>query len=160
MTLSDLGAIGELVGGIAVIASLVYVGLQIRQSTAASQTATQQAFSKQFSDVSLILADAAVSDVFVRGLEGIESLKQSELVSFIAILSSITRSLESFYFQRTKGDFDPRLFDGWLVQYLDLYAYPGMGEFWAIRRHVFSDEFVAFVDGKIGDHRGKGSYSK
>ena len=33
MNITELGAIGELVGGVAVIASLVYVGLQVRQST-------------------------------------------------------------------------------------------------------------------------------
>ncbi len=33
MDIMELGAIGELVGGVAVIASLVYVGLQVRQNT-------------------------------------------------------------------------------------------------------------------------------
>ncbi len=33
MNIMELGAIGELVGGVAVIGSLIYVGLQVRQST-------------------------------------------------------------------------------------------------------------------------------
>ncbi len=33
MDIMEIGAIGELVGGIAVIASLIYVGLQVRQGT-------------------------------------------------------------------------------------------------------------------------------
>ena len=33
MEIMELGAIGELVGGVAVIASLLYVGLQVRQNT-------------------------------------------------------------------------------------------------------------------------------
>ena len=32
MDIMELGAIGELVGGVAVIGSLIYVGLQVRQS--------------------------------------------------------------------------------------------------------------------------------
>jgi hypothetical protein len=35
MTLQDWGALGELVGGVAIIVSLIYVGLQIRQGTQA-----------------------------------------------------------------------------------------------------------------------------
>ena len=32
MDIMELGAIGEMVGGVAVIASLIYIGLQVRQS--------------------------------------------------------------------------------------------------------------------------------
>ena len=37
MDILELGAAGELVGGVAVVASLVYVGLQIRHNTAATR---------------------------------------------------------------------------------------------------------------------------
>ncbi len=33
MDIMELGAIGELVGGLAVIGSLIYVGIQVRQNT-------------------------------------------------------------------------------------------------------------------------------
>ncbi len=37
MDIMELGAIGELVGGVAVIASLIYVGLQVRHGSRAAQ---------------------------------------------------------------------------------------------------------------------------
>ena len=40
MDIMELGAIGELVGGVAVIASLIYVGLQLRQNTSATRAAS------------------------------------------------------------------------------------------------------------------------
>ncbi len=33
MTIQDLGAIGDLVGGVAVLVTLVYLAMQIRQNT-------------------------------------------------------------------------------------------------------------------------------
>jgi hypothetical protein len=42
MTLSELGGLGELVGAIAVLASLIYVARQIRQNTNATRLATLQ----------------------------------------------------------------------------------------------------------------------
>ena len=42
MNIMELGAIGELVGGLAVIASLVYVGVQVRQNTRAQNIAALQ----------------------------------------------------------------------------------------------------------------------
>ena len=41
MDIMELGAIGELVGGIAVIASLVFVGLQVRHSNRLAQGAAE-----------------------------------------------------------------------------------------------------------------------
>ena len=38
MNIMELGAMGELVGGVAVIASLLYVGLQVRQSVRSTQS--------------------------------------------------------------------------------------------------------------------------
>ena len=37
MEIMELGAIGELVGGVAAIASLIYVGIQVRQSAQATR---------------------------------------------------------------------------------------------------------------------------
>ena len=48
MTLQDWGALGELIGGVAIIVSLIYVGLQVRQSTHATRAATSQAFTDQY----------------------------------------------------------------------------------------------------------------
>ena len=42
MTLSDLGSIGELIGGVAVVVSLIYVALQIRQNTRAIRASSHQ----------------------------------------------------------------------------------------------------------------------
>ena len=61
ITLAELGAIGELLGGLAVIISLVYVGLQIRQSADASRAATSQAFAKQYSDLNKLIANPELS---------------------------------------------------------------------------------------------------
>ncbi|HSG87780.1 MAG TPA: hypothetical protein VLA56_01110 [Pseudomonadales bacterium] len=152
MTLQDLGAIGELVGGVAIIVSLVYVGIQIRQSTNASKAATAQAFSKQYSDLNQMLVTADTRRVFARGMNGLEALPADERVSFMAVLSSISRTLEAFHFQTLKGGLDKELYEGWLTQYLDLLATKGGSDFWAIRRHQYTGRFVEFLDGRISTH--------
>lgn len=43
MTIQELGALGEMIGGIAIILSLIYVGVQIRQNTKATKSATANA---------------------------------------------------------------------------------------------------------------------
>ncbi len=41
MNIMELGAIGELVGGVAVVGSLIYVGFQVRQNTLTMRSHTQ-----------------------------------------------------------------------------------------------------------------------
>ncbi len=47
MDIMELGAIGELVGGVAVIGSLIFVGLQVRQNTRQMQLQTATAVAEQ-----------------------------------------------------------------------------------------------------------------
>ena len=134
MTLSELGSLGELVGGVAIIISLIYVGIQIRQSTSASQVATTQAFSKQFNDVNRMFADAQMRKLFAEGMSGLDRLDAADQVGFMTIMSSISRTLESFYYQQLRGGLDSELFDGWFLQYLDLLANTGPSEFWGVKK--------------------------
>ena len=46
MTLQDLGNIGEFVGAIGVIASLVYLAIQIRQNTRTLRAATYESLAQ------------------------------------------------------------------------------------------------------------------
>jgi hypothetical protein len=158
MTLQDWGALGELVGGVAIIVSLVYVGLQIKQSTAAARAATSQAFSEQYSTIILQITKSGFRDIFWRGKDGLENLKGSEIAAFMALLATIVRFGESFYFQRQEGSIDSRLFDAWLVQTLDLFAQKGPREYWAIRGHQFNPEFVAFFEAKMAASKPKPMY--
>ena len=77
MDIMELGAIGELVGGVAVIASLVYVGLQVRQNTVTMRAASHHAITELFNTVNLSFGQGVgVSRVMRLGLEGKENLDE------------------------------------------------------------------------------------
>ena len=158
MTIQDWGALGELVGGVAIIVSLIYVGLQIRQGTRASRAATSQAFSEQYSSIILQLTKPSLRDIFWRGKDGLENLKESEIVAFMGFLATIVRLGESFYFQRQEGTFDTRIFDAWLLQTMDLFVQKGPREYWALRSHQFNPEFVRFFEEKLAANKPKPMY--
>lgn len=158
MTIQDWGSVGELVGGLAIIISLLYVGLQVRQSTGATRAATNQAFSEQFSSLILRLTRDDVRDIFRRGVAGLRNLQDGEQVAFMALLSAIMRTYETFYFERTEGRFDSKMYDGYLRQLLDLYATEGAQEYWAIRKHQFTDEFGRYLDEQCESYNSRSMY--
>jgi hypothetical protein len=158
VTLQDWGALGELVGGLAIIVSLVYVGLQVKQSTAAARVATSQSFSTQYTETMLQIADPGFRDIWWRGITGLDNLKGSETAAFMAVMGSIVRMWESFYLQKQEGTFEPRIFDSWMIQLLDLFAQQGVREYWAIRKHQFTSEFVEFLDERSAANKPKPMY--
>lgn len=160
MTLQDWGALGELIGGVAIIVSLIYVGLQIRQSTQTSRAATSQAYTSQFiSSVSKLL-EPGFSDIFWRGLPGLHDLHGGERVAFVSYISIVLRMFESFYLQEQDGTFDSRLFGGWSATYFDLFANEGPREVLAIRKHLFNAQFIEFLQNRLASAAPKDMYSK
>ena len=92
MSLSDLANIGQVIGAIAVVISLIYVALQIRQNTSAIRSATAQSVHEHFANWYQSFArDASLAEVGVKGLKDYSTLSEMEkarLVStFMAFLS-------------------------------------------------------------------------
>ena len=153
MTLENLYFVSQIIAALAIIASLIFVGLQVRQSTITSRAAAAQALSKQYSDLNHMLLHSDVREIFARGLDGMGALNTAEKVGFSSVLSAISRTVEAFYYQKGKGTLDSKLFEGWFMQYLDLHGNKGAREFWALRRHQYTNEFVLYLDQRLASGR-------
>ena len=159
MTLIEWGALGELIGGIAIIVSLLYVGTQIKQNTKAARAAASQAFISMHAEITLHISRTKdFRDIYWRGLGGLSALQGSETAAFGAWTIHTFRAWESFYYQWKEGVFEDQLWAGWQRQFGDLFGYPGIQEIWAIRRHQFSDEFCELVDKLIASETSTALY--
>ena len=160
MSIQDWAAIGEMVGAIAVVVSLIYVGVQLRQNTRATRVSTSQAFIQiHGGEADPIVREPAFRDIYWRGLAGASNLQGSELAAFGAWTGSTIRAWESFYFQWKAGAFEDPIWSGWNQQFLDLFGYPGVQEVWTIRRHHFSEEFREFVGRELAGKESKPLYA-
>ena len=79
MTIFELGALGEFVGGIAVIVTLIYLALQIRRHKQAIVSAAVSASVQEFNHLAAMLAaDPELAEVMERGHAQPESLNDIE----------------------------------------------------------------------------------
>ena len=149
-----------MVGAIAIVVSLIYVGVQLRQNTRATRVSTSQAFI-QIHDAAVnpIIQEPAFRDIYWRGLAGVSNLHGSELAAFGAWTGNTIRAWESFYFQWKEHAFGDPMFFGWNHQFLDLFGYPGVQEVWKIRCHHFSNEFREFVGRELAGKESKPLYA-
>ncbi|NIU03573.1 MAG: hypothetical protein GWO40_04635, partial [Gammaproteobacteria bacterium] len=68
MNIMELGAVGELVGGLAVIVSLTYVGLQLRQSNNLAKSTAEIELGRMYMDYARLGAEGKLSSIYARGV--------------------------------------------------------------------------------------------
>ena len=86
MDIMELGAIGELVGGVAVVGSLIYVGLQVRQSNALNRAESVRAFVRDFNTVLMQIKDPGFTDIWRRGCVDFHALTRTEQSQLHSVL--------------------------------------------------------------------------
>ena len=80
-----IGAIGEVVGAAGVIASLLYLAVQIRGDARAKRATTVHQQSEAFrSFLKMIATDDELGSIYLRGLRDFESLDESASVRKVA----------------------------------------------------------------------------
>jgi hypothetical protein len=100
VTLQDLGSLGEFIAAIATLATLIYLALQIRQSTRESQAASRNLVSQSFVDFVLhVSSDFEITKLTRRGLIDPESLDDDETLRFDCIIAALFQSFEAAFAQ-------------------------------------------------------------
>ena len=144
MDLSQLGNLGEFVSGIAVVASLIYVGIQIRQNTRATQAATLQELCR---DMREQFNAPPVVQVALRKMSTDQELEFEERYAWLQYTLNTFRMYENQWFQHKRGMLDDTLFRGYQSHiYLTLDS-PSAKAFWEqTKAAFFHPEFVAHVE--------------
>jgi hypothetical protein len=98
MNWDALGAIGELIGAIAVFVTLVYLAIQLRQNTKALKSATFQNVSSAMACNVEVLATAPnVSPFMLKAQPGLSSLNDEERVRFGGFAMMVDQDRKSWH---------------------------------------------------------------
>ena len=143
-------AVAELVAAFGVLASLVYVGYQIRQNTQAVRSATAQAVHDNYAAWYQGYAnDPVLMKIAVDGLRDYQVLDEVEKAQFIALFMQFLSYSQNAFFQWREGALSPELWAGWELLMMNLVSAPGGRDFWAERGYVFGDAFRSYVEDVI-----------
>ena len=148
MTLEQWALVAQIFSAIAVIASLIFVGVQLRQATSAIRGTSSQAHSALYTDLVRSIID---NDDFARawssGLTDPKALSEAEWVQFVAYASALFRLYESSRVQWLNGRLDEEHWHTIERQAADFGNLPGLQAAWQLRGHWFSPEFRAWFAG-------------
>jgi hypothetical protein len=152
LQVSEWGSIAEVVTAIAVVISLIYVGLEVHRNTLTQVQASTQALITDINrSYESIAEDAELSCIYLRGQADFSGLSAHEKVRFSAFSMMALRSLEDLHTQWLEGLVDKRIWTGFDRQMSEFAQSPGFSQWWAIRRQFFNDEFQAFWESKIAE---------
>jgi hypothetical protein len=138
-----ISAIGQIVGAIAVVVSLIYLAREIRRNARAARVTSLGTINQCLRELA---EHPHLGDLYYRGVHGFESLKNGDLIRFGSLLLQLFYIYSEMYHQQLEGHLDPRLWRESKLSLCDIIAYPGIQAWWRLRSHWFSDEFVNFID--------------
>ena len=147
MNWEAIGAVGETVGALAVLVTLVYLAMQIRQNTKSVQAAAVDSANSQVSRIrEVIFADADVANMYRRGTEDPASLSQDDTIRYRLLIHNIMLSLSNSITQASVSGLSKTGSEVELPILCRVVATAGGRWFWHAYRDEFEESFQRIID--------------
>jgi len=147
-----VGAISEAIGAAGVIASLLYLAVQVRAGTRASAIESKLAANRVYTDfLGSLIQSPELNRLLVQGREDLASLSsQDDYYRFSNLALQSFSHFSAMYFQYRQG----RLSESDWFESLSVIRYwlrgAGCRAWWEkLGRHMFGTEFVSFIESEI-----------
>jgi len=153
MTWDAIGALGEVIGAAGVIASLLYLAVQVRASTRASAVEAKLRSTRLLSDyMDSLIHDPELNDLLRRGLADLQSLSETESNRFAQLTLKAFWFFSAQHFQFRIGTLSE---SDWQETRSPLHLFlrsPGFRSWWVERgRASFGPEFREFIEAEMAE---------
>ena len=157
MSIQEWAAIAEIVSAVAVVASLIYLAVQIRQNTNELSMSLKSmelaAFERNVEAGNRIreifILNSDVSELYARGLKSYADLGDSEKMRFGMVLSNVFSALQGAYVRQLTYGNDPANFAG-SERMLDyLIRHRGVRDWMSRNNPDWRPQFAAMVQRRV-----------
>ena len=147
-----IGAIGEAIGGVAVIASLIYLAIQVRVNSdqVERNTKAQVALTEFSSDeraqqnALAILNNPTLAELVHRGNLG-QELPELDAMRYREWVRSLMGSHQTFFMAYSAGLESEAMWNYWKRTFSQLLSTPGFAAAWKQLEPLFDEEFRAYI---------------
>ena len=147
ITLEQVYYLGQTVAAAALVISLIFVSLQLRQNTNAVRLSTLHDVKDTYRDIHTGWSrDAEMADIVFRGMQDVTSVSGNERLRFYTTMETMFLGFENIYYQMTEGALEPRHWSGAAQQMIDITKLVGVHAFWQDRKHWYSEDFQKYID--------------
>ena len=149
-----IGAIGEIVGAIAVVATLAYLAIQIRQNTTTARaSATREIHDSLMAAHRPIYSSTEVARIVRLGSFEPDSLSPDERIQFDTAMYNLFAGFEIYQSQHRAGLIDEEIFSRVSKGIRNQISTPGVQDWWSKYKSDFSADFIARVEQELAEAR-------
>jgi len=151
VNLEDLGNIGEFVGAVAVVISIIYLAVQVHRNTEAVDTTIDFSYVEFYFHWLDSFSSQEQTEIIVRGLENPEQLSDAEAVVFSVALVRFVTFNEALLQMHARGVISE---ERWQVMRTDVVSFLGTigGRlWWRTNRQGFTISLGTFIDDALAD---------
>ncbi|MDG2140819.1 MAG: hypothetical protein P8K27_04920 [Gammaproteobacteria bacterium] len=131
MTISELGSIGELVGAIATVATLLYLALQIKANTQAEKyNAIKDIINSVVGSLSRLGDSNEMMDFWTSGTKSFNNLSTKDQVRFTSAATELLAAIEATLETAKSGGIKEESVDAVRAMVFQLMRNPGVREYW------------------------------
>jgi hypothetical protein len=146
MNWEAINATSQLVSSIAVVLSVLYLGIQVHRSTRVAKVAAQDSAASAVRDVTnTFMENAEMARIWRIGLENLGELSVEDQARFFHATHQFLKALETIHFHYVHGLMDKQLWAGWQELLRHYIASPGIAHYWQLRHELFSERFQKFI---------------
>ncbi len=147
MNWDAIGAIGEILGAIGVIATLGYLSMQIRQNTTAVKASAYQSITEHLAEINrAVVEDPEMSDLSHKGATDLNSLSARDQARFGAFVVARLRHYENIYYHHQKNLIESEVWDAHENVLRGMMKNPGVRLAWSNAKAGFPKSFSQAVD--------------
>lgn len=147
MSLQDWASVAEIVGGIAVIVSLIYVGLQVNDSTSAIRSSAASDATTAMQSWYLEMGrNRQASDIWYDAMTSAEPLPAKDEFQFMMSMHTAILGMQNSYLLSKEGTLDAEFREAVTTAIVAVKDMPGMQRYWTQRRGFFHTGFAEYVD--------------
>jgi hypothetical protein len=146
------GAIGEIIGALAVFLTLIYLALQIRQNTKAVQaSAVDASISKVTSVRQSMYESAEITGIYTAGLANPDDLDELSRTRFRLLLHNVLMAVSNIYSQTHFAGLSSSMWESQLVLLRRVVTSPGGQWFWKEYQLEFDETFRGQIEAILQD---------
>ena len=145
--METISALAQLVAAIGVIASLFYLGAQIRQNTLSQRSVVVDSLTQSL--IHLLGQQAMNPELmraFVSATEDWHGATETDRLHAVAMVFNTFKLFENAWFQQRQGTLDREQWEAWDLHARVYYHRPGVQTWWSMRRAMFAQGFREYLE--------------
>jgi len=149
ISLDSAAKVAEIIGAVAVVIGLFFVGLEIRANTVAQQFTATQALVSEYNTAVSAINDGEFVCIYIHAGNHFAELSQANKIRYSILMQPVFRTFEQLHYSALQGTIDSNVYSGFQQQFAAMMQLPGNRQYWAARGNWFGPVFQEYVQSVI-----------